>query len=90
MKKPRRKLKLKQPQKSFMDIAKVIYKDESGRKQEIKTGNQIPGKSGVKASSIEIDEGGEWVMIHASDRSGNEGTLIIPRERILLINEGRI
>ncbi|WP_414838342.1 hypothetical protein ACK3SF_02970 [Candidatus Nanosalina sp. VS9-1] len=73
-----------------MDVAKVIYRDEDDRKKEIETGKQIPGKNGVKASSVEIDEEGEWVMIHTEDRSGNEGSLIIPRERILLINEGRV
>ena len=73
-----------------MDTAKVIYKDIDGRKKEIKTGRDIPGEQGLTADSVEIDEQGEWVLIHTVNRSGKEGSIMIPRERILVIHEGSI
>lgn len=73
-----------------MDAAKVIYDDENGRSREIETGREIPEKSGLTADSVEIDEQGEWVLIHTSDSSGNEGSMMIPREKIHVIHEGRI
>lgn len=71
-----------------MDSAKVIYDDENGRRKEIVTGKQIPEKSSLTAHSVEIDEQGGWVLVHTRNRSGNEGSILIPRERIHRIYEG--
>lgn len=72
-----------------MDSAEVIYEDKRGEVKKIKTGKTVPGQP-VKAESVEIDEQGAWVMIHTVDSSGNEGSMNLPRERIIAIHEGRI
>lgn len=68
---------------------RVIYEDENGDKKEIQTGKVISYLD-VRADSLELDEGGQWLLVHTSDSSGNSGSIMIPRERIFRIHEGRM
>lgn len=68
---------------------RVIYEDENGDKKEIQTGKVISYLD-VRADSLELDEEGQWLLVHTSDSSGNEGSIMIPRERIFRIHEGRM
>lgn len=71
-----------------MDVAAVVYEDHDGRTQRLETGQRIQGGTTVQVEEVEIDEGGEWVMIHTTDPRGNEDSIMIPRDRVYAIYEG--
>jgi hypothetical protein len=72
-----------------MDAAEVIYRNQEGATEELATGERLPGNRDLTVESIDVDEEGEWVMIEVVNRStGSEGGIMIPKGRVVRINEG--
>jgi hypothetical protein len=72
-----------------MDAAEVIYMNQEGATEAISTGESLPGNRDLTVESIDVDEEGEWVMVEAVNRStGSEGAIMIPKGRVIRINEG--
>jgi hypothetical protein len=72
-----------------MDAAEVIYRNQEGVTEAISTGESVPGNRDLTVDSIEVDEEGEWVMVEAVNHStGSEGGIMIPKGRVVRINEG--
>lgn len=72
-----------------MDAAEVVYRNQKGAIEEIATGDPLPEDRDLTVSSIEVDEEGEWIMIDVVNRaSGSEGAVMIPKGRVVRINEG--
>ncbi len=71
-----------------MDSAEVVYLEDE-EKHSVATGDLLPGSRSKEVVSVEVDEEGQWVLMEVSDReTGKSGSVMIPKERIIRINEG--
>jgi len=71
-----------------MDSAEVVYLEDE-EKHSVATGDLLPGLGSKEVVSVEVDEEGQWVLMEVSDReTGKSGSVMIPKERVVRINEG--
>lgn len=73
-----------------MAFSSIAYEDVKGRVKTVNTGDQLPFNEDLVAEEFRVGEDGEWVIIHyANESSGSDGSVMMPKERVIRIGEER-
>lgn len=73
-----------------MAFSTVTYETPSGDIETFNTGDSLPFNDDLIAEEIRVGDDGEWVVIHyRNESSGSDGSVMMPKERIIRVGEER-
>ena len=73
-----------------MAFSSFAYETSRGKVETINTGDSLPFNDDLVAEEFRVGEDGEWVIIHYRNQSsGSDGSVMIPKERVIRIGEER-
>jgi hypothetical protein len=73
-----------------MAFSSVAYETAKGEIITVNTGDSLPFNEDLVAEEFRVGEDGEWVVIHYTNQSsGSDGSVMMPKERVIRIGEER-
>lgn len=67
-----------------MAFSRLVYEAEAGGIERIGQGETLPFNTELTVTGIKVGEDGEWVVVSYENVSSNsEGSLMIPKERVV-------
>jgi hypothetical protein len=73
-----------------MAFSTLTYKTATGEIETFNTGESLPFNDDLVAKNIRVGEDGQWVIIHYDNNSsGSDGSVMIPKERVIRVGEER-
>lgn len=71
-----------------MAFSSLTYEAPNGSIKNINRGEKLPFNESLVAREIRVGDDGEWVIIHyENNSSGSDGSVMIPKERVIRIGE---
>ena len=73
-----------------MAFSSIAYETSRGKVETVNTGDSLSFNEDLIAEEFRVGEDGEWVIIHYTNRSsGSDGSVMMPKERVIRIGEER-
>lgn len=73
-----------------MAFSSFAYETSRGKVKTVNTGDSLPFNDDLVAEEFRVGEDGEWVIIHYRNQSsGSDGSVMMPKERVIRIGEER-
>lgn len=71
-----------------MAFSSLTYESPAGQIKNINRGDKLPFNESLIAREIRVGDDGEWVIIHyENNSSGSDGSVMMPKERVIRIGE---